>query len=138
MRRSFTLGDLAKSACAALNQDILLTSKVRAVKKPDPTGLQSMIEVLDRLHIPYVREHRFHEHRKWRFDLAIPIFKIAAEYEGIVSKHSRHTNIVGYSKDAEKYNSAQALGWTVLRYTALNHSDFESDLLQLISQLKSE
>ena len=55
----------------------------------------------------------------------------AWEYEGIMSEKSRHTNILGYSKDAEKYNLAQSLGWKVFRYTAINILDLRIDLLNI-------
>jgi hypothetical protein len=68
-----------------------------------------------------VTEHKFHEKRKWLFDWAFPAVKIAIEYEGLMSKKSRHTTIKGYTGDTEKYNSAQAKGWRVIRLTALNY-----------------
>ena len=46
--------------------------------------------------------------------------KIGIEYEGIMSDQSRHTNIVGYTGDADKYNLAANMGWVVLRFTAIN------------------
>lgn len=75
-----------------------------------------------------VEEYRFHPVRRWRFDYAIPLLKIAIEYEGIISRKSRHTSITGYTKDAEKYNEAAKMGWKVLRYTALNYKDLHRDL----------
>ena len=76
-------------------------------------------------------EYRFHEKRKWRFDWCLPDLKVAFEYEGIFSEQSRHTNRKGYSKDAEKYNAAAALGWRVFRYTAMNYINLENDLKKL-------
>lgn len=81
----------------------------------------------------YVEELQFHPERKFRFDWAIPKLMIAIEYEGIFSKKSGHTTISGYTKDCEKYNSAQILGWTVLRYTAKNYTDFPTDIKNLLS-----
>lgn len=77
-------------------------------------------------------EFRFDEVRKFRFDWAIPSKKIAIEYEGIMSKKSRHTTIEGYSKDIQKYNLATGIGWSILRYTAVNYKEIEQDLLKLI------
>lgn len=78
--------------------------------------------------IKYVKEHRFHKVRKFRFDYAVPEKMLAIEYEGLMSAKSRHTTISGFSKDTTKYNLAQNEGWTVLRYTALTYRDFEKDI----------
>ena len=90
--------------------------------------------VLNRLKIPFMPEHKFLEDRKFRFDFIIlpESKKVAIEYEGIFSDKSRHTNVVGYSKDSTKYNLAQSHGWTVLRYTAMNIKEFENDIKKLI------
>lgn len=62
-------------------------------------------------------EHRFHPDRKWRFDFAWPEFKVALECEGGVYTHGRHTRGTGFTKDCEKYSTAAAMGWRVLRFT---------------------
>jgi hypothetical protein len=80
----------------------------------------------------YQVEYKFLENRKFRFDWAIPSLMIAVEYEGIMSEKSRHTTITGYSKDIEKYNLAITLGWRVLRYTAKNYKDLETDLKKIL------
>lgn len=80
-----------------------------------------------------LKEHMFHGERKWRFDWALPDLKVAIEFEGIISEKSRHTTIVGYTGDAEKYSAAAILGWKVLRYTALNYRTMISDLDKLIA-----
>lgn len=87
-----------------------------------------------------VTEFQFHQSRKFRSDFAIMnekrTIKILIEYEGIVSfhgHHNGHTNINGYTKDSEKYNLAQAGGWTVLRYTAKNYKSLFDDLNKLIN-----
>ena len=79
----------------------------------------------------YEKELKFHPERKWRFDFAIPEMKVAIEYEGLMSEKSRHTTISGFTNDSEKYNAAQALGWKVLRYTALNYKNLSNDLNQI-------
>lgn len=73
-------------------------------------------------------EFYFHETRRWRFDWAFAKVKIAVEFEGVMSKKSRHTTVTGYTGDAEKYNAAQQLGWVVLRYTVLNYKNVLQDL----------
>lgn len=64
-----------------------------------------------------VREHRFDEVRRWRFDFAWPDRKLAAECEGGVYIQGRHTRGSGFEKDLEKYNAAAIAGWMVLRFT---------------------
>jgi hypothetical protein len=60
-------------------------------------------------------EHRFHDTRKWRFDIGIERIMLAIEYEGMGRK-SRHTSYNGFIADAEKYSTAAAMGWWVLRF----------------------
>jgi len=80
----------------------------------------------------------FHPTRKWRFDWAIisnadtkeidgwdndwewcgKHLRLAIEYEGGVFTGGGHTRGVIYSGNAEKYNEAALMGWTVLRFTA--------------------
>jgi len=99
------------------------------------TGTQTIVieQVLKNLGLPYVKELKFSDKRKFRFDFAIPLYRIAVEFEGIISTKSRHTSITGYTRDCEKYNLAQIEGWKVLRYTALNYGNLEQDLKELLS-----
>lgn len=83
---------------------------------------------------PFVTEHKFCDTRRFKFDWAIIDHKIGIEYEGLMSDKSRHTTISGFSKDTQKYNLAQSLGWRVLRYTALNYGSLEVDLKKMISE----
>lgn len=66
---------------------------------------------------PYRTEYRFHQSRRWRFDAAWPEIKLAIEFHGGVHIGGRHTRGTGFTKDREKMNSAQLLGWTVLEVT---------------------
>jgi very-short-patch-repair endonuclease len=84
--------------------------------------------------IEVVNEYRFHPIRRWKADFAVPDKKIILEYEGINSKKSRHTTLTGYTGDTEKYNAAQALGWKVLRFTALNYRTVLKELEKNIEQ----
>jgi len=61
---------------------------------------------------------------------------VAVEYEGIFGGKSRHTNLVGFTNDCEKYNNAQILGWVVLRYTASNYEQVEKDIEAIIKAKK--
>lgn len=62
-------------------------------------------------------EHRFHPKRQWRFDLAWAPDKVALEIEGGIWIQGRHNRGEGMLRDMEKYNEAQLMGWTVLRYS---------------------
>jgi len=85
-----------------------------------------------------VAEYRFHPTRRWRFDYAWPDIKLAVEYEGIFAAKSRHTSVTGYSNDAEKYSTAAALGWCVIRVTAPMVRDGRSaDLLILAHEARA-
>ena len=84
-----------------------------------------------------VTEHTFAKPRRWRFDFAWPAIKVAVEYEGIFSAKSRHTTPTGYSGDAEKYSTAAALGWCVIRVTAPMVRDGRAaDLLTLAHEAR--
>lgn len=64
-----------------------------------------------------VPEFRFHPHRKWRFDYAWPLHRLALEVDGGVWTQGRHTRGSGFVGDLLKFNAATLLGWRVLRYT---------------------
>lgn len=75
-----------------------------------------------KMNIEMVKEFRFDESRKWRFDFAWPAQKIAVEFEGgIYLQKSGHNTAKHYTKDTEKYNTATVLGWRVIRVTAINY-----------------
>lgn len=99
-------------------------------EKISPKGLSYIIEQLQAANLAYVTEYRFHDVRKYRFDIALPDKMIAIEYEGLISAKSRHTTISGYTEDANKYNLAQQMGWTVYRYTAKNYKRFSTDIIK--------
>lgn len=69
------------------------------------------------LPVPPVREYRFDETRRWRFDFAWPAQKVAVEVDGGTWVGGRHTSGSGFAADIEKLNRATTLGWRVLRYT---------------------
>lgn len=69
------------------------------------------------LRVTCVREYKFHPVRRWRFDYAIPSHKVAIEVEGGVWTQGRHTRPKGFLGDMEKYNTATAMGWRILRVT---------------------
>ena len=74
-------------------------------------------DMVSRKGYSWCAEHRFHNGRKWRFDYAIPMKKLAIEIEGAVWTQGRHTRGSGFVKDCEKYNNAAILGWRLLRFS---------------------
>jgi len=63
------------------------------------------------------REYRFHPKRRWRFDFAWPVYKVAAEVDGGIYCRGRHVRGAGFERDAEKRNAAVMAGWRVLHFT---------------------
>jgi very-short-patch-repair endonuclease len=72
------------------------------------------------------REYRFHKIRKFLFDFAWPIMKIAVEIEGGTYgfknqktgrfvRSGRHSRGIGFHNDCIKYNLAAIDGWIVIR-----------------------
>lgn len=62
------------------------------------------------------RELRFCA-RRWRFDFAWPEKKLSAEVDGGVWIRGRHSRGSGIESDSEKFSTAAALGWRVMRFT---------------------
>ena len=82
-----------------------------------------------------VKEHKFCSTRRWKFDYAIISKKIAIEVEGAVWTNGRHTRGSGFVKDMEKYNTASALGWTLIR---IQTGDYSSALKFIKMALENE
>jgi hypothetical protein len=102
-------------------------------KKAHPAKDQMAREMLEwcQLHgFVLFEEYNFNPLRRWRFDWAIdPDGKrLAIEYEGLSAKKTGHTTSKGFTGNTEKYNSAAALGWKVLRFTYLNYEDLITEL----------
>lgn len=95
------------------------TKTAKAQKTQKKTQKTDFFTALCRsdLKIECVKEFRFHPTRRWRFDYAIPEYKIAVEVEGGVWIGGRHTSPTGFLGDIEKYNTATVMGWRVLRTT---------------------
>ena len=84
---------------------------------------------------PLFKEQRFHVKRMWRLDFLIPgATPVAIEYEGIFNGPSRHTHVMGFSGDADKYREAALAGITVLRYTARNWKNIYNDLAKFYAK----
>jgi hypothetical protein len=90
--------------------------------------LWQFVDVLRRAGNDVQTEYRFHDERRWRFDVALPSCKfihaivrhdwaaqpVAIEIEGM---NGRHQRMAGFKGDIEKYAEAFAMGWNVLRVT---------------------
>ena len=67
-------------------------------------------------------------------DAAWPKQLVCVELEGAVHSGGRHVRGVGFEKDIEKYNTATAMGWAILRYTA---GMLEKDPMACMDQIKA-
>lgn len=84
------------------------------------------------LGVECVKEYKFHPDRRWRFDFAIPEYKIAIEIDGGVWTYGRHNRAQGYIADMAKFNEAAALGWVVLKFTP--QEQYKTATFQLIKK----
>ena len=63
-------------------------------------------------HLPYFcYEYRFHDIRKWRFDLAWPEQKLYVEVQGGIWIAGKHSRGAAMKNDWEKWNTATCMGW---------------------------
>jgi very-short-patch-repair endonuclease len=62
-----------------------------------------------------VKEHRFHQSRKWRADFAHLPSRTLIEIEGGIWVNGRHNRAAGFAADLEKYLEAALDGWRVVR-----------------------
>lgn len=108
----------------------VIRRKSNSKGKKDSAAILHIKRILQEYNLIYTAEKKFKHSRNYRLDFAIESEKIAIEYEGIISDKSRHTTIKGYSNDTEKYNAATSKGWKVFRYTILNYTNIELDLLR--------
>ena len=136
MKQAWTIQDILSSPVAGLNQHLIEDKPVKKKRERKPSKQKPWIE-LRLQEFAYNRgvklepEFKFHPERRWRFDWAIPELMLAWEYNGLFSAKSRHTTASGYTGDMEKLNAAQALGWNVQQYTAINYLDLAIDLKNL-------
>ena len=93
----------------------------------------------------YVKELKFDEVRKFRFDWAIEEYRIAVEYNGLEFKNAKgttgksgHQTIEGVTSDSIKANLAICQGWRILVYNAITYKSCYDDLVKLINFLKQE
>ena len=144
-QRLLKSGDLANTKGSKFKANAVCFAQIIEQEKPEASvhtkkikkhraeakQLGQMKMWLKALGIKFESEYKFHQTRKWRFDIAIVENKIAIEYEGIFSEKSGHTTHKGFLNDVEKYNTATTEGWTVLRYTVKNYQNIITDVESL-------
>lgn len=108
------LPKLPKKACLTQN-----SGKITRKAKTPPQSQNDMFTRVcaSSIGAECVKEYRFYKPRKWRFDYAIPLYKIAIEVEGGVWTGGRHIRPQGFLGDMQKYNTAALMGWRVFRTT---------------------
>lgn len=85
---------------------------------PPKSSYEDLAGQCARLGLPEpVPEFRFHPVRRWRLDMAWPMWRIGAEIHGAVHTGGRHVRGTGFTKDREKMNMAQLLGWQIFEFT---------------------
>jgi very-short-patch-repair endonuclease len=101
------------------------------------TGEDAIKLLLNQNRITFCRQYRFDSVRQFKFDFAIPEYRIAVEYEGGTWTGGGHVRGKVYSSNCEKYNLAAIQGWRVLRYTsdvlATNPGKIIDDIKTLIT-----
>lgn len=91
-------------------------AKSKTSKKKNDHRENAIHAALNQANIKHERGYIFHPTRKWKFDFALPEYKIAVEYEGGTYSGGGHTRGAHYWSDCIKYREAALLGWVVLRY----------------------
>lgn len=133
----FTVNDIKKSAVASINTHLFEVKKKSKIVKPR-NDCPQVVEMhwwlkyfCEEKGLRFEKEYKFST-RKYRADFAIPEHKILIEYDGLNSKKSGHTTLVGFTSDTEKINLAITLGWRVLRFTCLNYENVLTEIKKLI------
>lgn len=113
-----------------------LARKEKVAKKREYAAKTDMFcfLVVSQLRVKVEKELKFHPERKWRFDYAIPEYKIAIEIDGglWLDGGGRHNRASGYKGDMEKFNAAASLGWLVLKFTP--QQKFLTSTLEIIKE----
>lgn len=146
MRRRWTDADLAKLPA---NRVVDYTQRIKPAavvpverrrqrhNTPEKAELSLFLTAFCKnANIELLAEHKFCATRKFRFDWALPQYKIAIEYEGLHNAKSGHLTIQGYKDNCEKYNLAVKEGWRLLRYHADSYKKVIADLLTVIESTK--
>ena len=62
-------------------------------------------------------QHRFHLTRRWRYDFAWPVYRVACEVQGGTWTQGGHVRGLQFARDREKMAEAQIAGWIVVEVT---------------------
>ena len=93
-------------------------ARTAKTKKITPPATDVFTQICAKeLGVECVKEYRFYKNRQWRFDYALPKYKIAIEVEDGVWTQGRHVRPVGFLGDMNKYNMATLMGWRLFRTT---------------------
>lgn len=96
---------------AALNAEL---AKAERAKQQEPED--AMANLLDELHIDYIRQHRYAFGRRLRADFALPKWHILIEICGGIWQRRAHGSIKGVLADIDRLNQATLSGWFMLRF----------------------
>jgi hypothetical protein len=88
------------------------------------------------LGVSCVKEYRFYPERRWRADYAIIEYKILIEEEGGVWTSGRHTRGKGFIGDMEKYNTATAMGYKIIRIVPGDYASAVKFIEQILDNNK--
>jgi len=134
--KGWNISHIEKSKVAAINLHLRTVESKKIVKARN--DCQQVVKMhwdlkyfCEEKGLRFEKEYKFSA-RKFRFDFALPDYKIGIEYDGLNSKKSGHTTLTGFTSDTEKINLAISLDWKVLRYTVLNYGNVLQDLGKLI------
>lgn len=85
--------------------------------KPESVGEKTLELQFRVTKIEFEKEFKFSPDRNWRADFRISNYPILVEVEGGTRTNGRHNRHDGFQEDCEKYNSANQLGFHVIRGT---------------------
>lgn len=107
--------DIATSSVENRQGERLGSKTINQSSKAKSIYEESLNQQMTLAGLHYEREHKFHPRRGWRFDFAWLPEMLAVEVEGGIWSNGNHNRGRGFIEDAEKYNTAALMGWTVLR-----------------------
>lgn len=81
-----------------------------------------------------VREHRFHDTRRWRFDFAWEKQRVAVDVDG----ETAHRGWANMAADREKSNAAIDAGWKFYRFTGRMLRDCPNECMEQVKRALGE